>query len=64
MVVATLVTRVICYFLYPNGDQRYTAVLFVLIPVALIIGVYRSTLAVSGTFNEPLEGRSPLSNAI
>jgi hypothetical protein len=64
MVVATLVTRVICYFLYPNGDQRYTAVLFVLIPVALIIGVYRSTLALSGTFNEPLEGRSPLSNAI
>jgi hypothetical protein len=39
MVVATLTTRVICYFLYPNGDQRYTAVQFVLIPVALVIGV-------------------------
>ncbi len=39
MVVATLATRVICYFLYPNGDQRYTAVQFVLIPVALVIGV-------------------------
>jgi hypothetical protein len=52
MVVATLVTRVICYFLYPNGDQRYTAVLFVVIPVALIIGVCRSMLAVSDSFDE------------
>jgi hypothetical protein len=52
MVVATLVTRVICYFLYPNGDQRYTAVLFVLIPVALIIGVCRTMLAGSDSFDE------------
>jgi hypothetical protein len=57
MVVATLVTRVICYFLYPNGDQRYTAVLFVLIPVALIIGVCRYTLADSDSSNaQPYAG--------
>jgi hypothetical protein len=51
LVVATLVTRVICYFLYPNGDQRYTAVLFVLIPVTLIIGVCLSRHAVSDSFD-------------
>jgi hypothetical protein len=52
MVVSTLATRVICYFLYPNGDQRYTAVQFVLIPVALVIGVcfaqHRSTTRIAG----------------
>jgi hypothetical protein len=42
LVVAALATRVICYFLYPNGDQRYTGVLFVVVPIALIIGVCRS----------------------
>jgi hypothetical protein len=42
LVLTTLATRVICYFLYPNGDQRYTGVLFVVIPVALVIGVCRA----------------------
>jgi len=60
MIVATLATRVICYFLYPNGDQRYTAVQFVLIPVALVIGVcsaynQRST---SGSSLSTLESES------
>jgi hypothetical protein len=43
MIVAVLTARVLSYVLYPNGDQRYTAVLFVLVPVALIIAV-RSAL--------------------
>jgi hypothetical protein len=52
MVVATLVTRVLCYFLYPNGDQRYTAVLFVVIPVALVIGV---SLVLNQRSTSPIE---------
>jgi hypothetical protein len=36
---AVLAARVVSYTLYPNGDERYTAVLFVLIPVSLIVGV-------------------------
>jgi hypothetical protein len=44
MVAAVLASRVVSYVLYPNGDQRYTAVLFVLIPVALVIAVRLSTL--------------------
>jgi hypothetical protein len=39
MVAAVLAARALSYALYPNGDQRYTAVLFVLIPVALVIAV-------------------------
>jgi hypothetical protein len=44
MVAAVLTSRVVSYVLYPNGDQRYTAVLFVLIPVALVIAVRLSML--------------------
>ena len=44
MIVAILATRALCYALYPNGDQRYTAVLFVVVPVALVIGVRLSSL--------------------
>jgi hypothetical protein len=44
MVAAVLAARAVSYALYPNGDQRYTAVLFVLIPVALVIAVRLSTL--------------------
>jgi hypothetical protein len=36
---AVLAARALSYLLYPNGDERYTAVLFVLIPVALVVGV-------------------------
>jgi hypothetical protein len=36
---AVLAGRALSYLLYPNGDQRYTAVLFVLIPVSLVVGV-------------------------
>ncbi len=39
MIAAVLAARALSYALYPNGDQRYTAVLFVLIPVALVIAV-------------------------
>jgi hypothetical protein len=42
MAVTTLVARTISYVLYPNGDQRYTAVIFVLIPVALVIAISRT----------------------
>jgi len=44
MIVAALSSRVVSYILYPNGDQRYTAVLYVLILVSLVMGV-RQTLA-------------------
>ena len=41
MILTVLGARILSYFLYPNGDQRYTAVLFVLVPVALVIAVSR-----------------------
>ena len=59
IVVATLVTRALCYFLYPNGDQRYTAVLFVVIPIALIIGVCRVMQTTSRSFDEQPSAASP-----
>jgi hypothetical protein len=51
MIVAILTTRALCYALYPNGDQRYTAVLFVVVPVALVIGVRLATLRGSTTIS-------------
>jgi hypothetical protein len=39
MVAAVLSARAVSYALYPNGDQRYTAVLYVIVPVALVIAV-------------------------
>ena len=39
MCAAVLAARALSYLLYPNGDQRYTAVLFVLIPVSLVIEI-------------------------
>jgi hypothetical protein len=47
MIAAVLAARAVSYGLYPNGDQRYTAVLFVLIPVALVIAIRLSTLRTS-----------------
>jgi hypothetical protein len=44
VVVAVLAARVVSYFLYPNGDQRYTAVLYVVVLVSLIIGVRQRRL--------------------
>jgi hypothetical protein len=44
MIAAVLAARAVSYVLYPNGDQRYTAVLFVLIPVALVMAARLSTL--------------------
>jgi hypothetical protein len=44
VVVAAIAARVVSYFLYPNGDQRYTAVLYVLVLVALVIGVRQRVL--------------------
>jgi hypothetical protein len=38
-VIAVLATRTICYLLYPTVDLRYTAVLSIVISVALVIGV-------------------------
>jgi hypothetical protein len=40
---AVLAARALSYLLYPNGDERYTAVLFVLLPVSLVIGVRSKT---------------------
>ena len=39
LIAAVLGARAVSYALYPNGDQRYTAVLYVLIPLALVIAV-------------------------
>jgi hypothetical protein len=42
VIVTVLGARILSYLFYPNGDQRYTAVLFVLVPVALVIAVGRN----------------------
>jgi hypothetical protein len=47
MVLAVITARVVSYFLYPNGDQRYTAVLYVLVLVSLVIGVRQRSLVAS-----------------
>jgi hypothetical protein len=47
MVVAVLLARVVSYFLYPNGDQRYTAVLYIVVLVSLVIGVRQRAIAAS-----------------
>jgi len=39
MAAVVLGSRLVSYALYPNGDQRYTAVLYVMIPVALVLAV-------------------------
>jgi hypothetical protein len=39
MAAVILGARIISYLLYPNGDSRYTAVLYVIVPVALVIAV-------------------------
>jgi hypothetical protein len=57
MVVATLVARALSYALYPNGDQRYTAVLFVLIPVALVIAIRESRVAPSAPTSAEQESK-------
>jgi len=31
--------RIVSYLLYPNGDPRYTAVLYVMVPVALVFAI-------------------------
>jgi hypothetical protein len=42
MIAAVLAARVVSYALYPNGDQRYTAVLYVLVLVSLVIAIRQS----------------------
>jgi hypothetical protein len=39
MAIVVLCARMVSYLLYPNGDQRYTAVLYVVVPVALAIAI-------------------------
>jgi len=39
MIVAVLTGRTVSYALYPNGDQRYTAVLYIVVLVSLVIAV-------------------------
>jgi hypothetical protein len=39
MAAVVLSARAVSYLLYPNGDPRYTAVLYVMVPVALVIAV-------------------------
>ena len=39
MAAVVLGARIVSYLLYPNGDPRYTAVLYVMVPVALVIAV-------------------------
>jgi hypothetical protein len=61
IVAAVLGARAVSYALYPNGDQRYTAVLFVVIPVALVIAVRLSTLPVSTSVSKHQAGEPPVS---
>jgi hypothetical protein len=61
IVAAVLAARAVSYALYPNGDQRYTAVLFVLIPVALVIAVRLSTLPASTSLPRRQAGEPPAS---
>jgi hypothetical protein len=42
MISAVLAARVVSYLLYPNGDQRYTAVLYVVVLVSLVIAIRQS----------------------
>jgi hypothetical protein len=39
MAAIVLAARVVSYLLYPNGDPRYTAILYVMVPMALVIVV-------------------------
>jgi hypothetical protein len=39
MAAVVLSARMVSYLLYPNGDPRYTAILYVIVPVALVIAV-------------------------
>jgi hypothetical protein len=39
MAAIVVSARVVSYLLYPNGDPRYTAVLYVMVPVALVIAI-------------------------
>jgi hypothetical protein len=39
MAAVVLTARIVSYLLYPNGDPRYTAVLYVAVPVALVIAI-------------------------
>jgi hypothetical protein len=61
VVAAVLGARVVSYILYPNGDQRYTAVLFVLIPVALVRAVRLCTMRGSTSMGEPHAHQDSLS---
>ncbi|MBV8514079.1 MAG: hypothetical protein JO260_02145 [Acidobacteria bacterium] len=56
MAAIVLGTRLVSYLLYPNGDARYTAVLYVMVPVALVI-------AVSGVMSDGLLVRASASDA-
>lgn len=50
---AVLAARALSYLLYPNGDERYTAVLFVLIPVSLLVGLSSRTSGRSESSQSP-----------
>ena len=39
MAAVVLGSRLVSYALYPNGDQRYTAIMYLIIPVALVLAV-------------------------
>jgi hypothetical protein len=60
MIVAVIAARVVSYMLYPNGDQRYTAVLYVLVLVSLVIAVRQAlglvTEGAADTASEPAKG--------
>jgi hypothetical protein len=39
MAAVVLFSRLVSYALYPNGDARYTAVMYLMIPVALVLAI-------------------------
>jgi hypothetical protein len=58
MVIAVLAARVVSYALYPNGDQRYTAVLYVLVLVSLVIGISQN-IFIGGSQSVPALAKAP-----
>lgn len=39
MAAVVLFSRLVSYILYPNGDARYTAIMYLIIPVALVLAI-------------------------
>jgi hypothetical protein len=64
VVAAVLAARGLSYVLYPNGDERYTAVLFVLILTSLVIGVCSKMSPLPAKSQRPPSVQAPQDSAV